>query len=205
MRVLQLLAFASLLWLAESGECQATEQGDSGGFFSRWSERVSRTQSEQPAWLAPVFTATARLEQMYVCDISRQETAKGELTSCEGTKGLLLIPAERVNFVITPPSYLVHENPALHDGFSDMSLLLKYRLAASSAQDANYVLTAFLGTTLPFSRGMNTSSEHPSCTTSRSSTAWITRCGRNSRSMQHPSWKARTRERHRCSCPRDLP
>lgn len=149
MRILHLVASASLLSLAESGECQTADQGDNDGFFGRWAERVPHTQAEQPAWLAPVFTATARLEQMYVFDTSHQQTAKGELSSFGGTKGLLLIPAERINFVITPPSYLVHEKSTLRDGFGDMSLLLKYRLLASSPQDANYVLTAFLGTTLP--------------------------------------------------------
>src|SRR5262249_35617738 len=39
------------------------------------------------------------------------------------------------------------------------SLLLKYRLAASSAQDANYVLTAFLGTTLPTGSHGNTAKD----------------------------------------------
>ena len=149
MRTAHGFVFAILLWLAQSGDCQTVEKGNDGGFFSRWSERVSRTQAEQPAWLAPVFTATPRLEQMFVYDISRQSTAKGDLRSFGGTKGLLLIPAERINFVITPPSYLVHENPRIHDGFGDTSLLLKYRIAASNEEHANYVLTAFLGTTLP--------------------------------------------------------
>jgi len=149
MKISRLFAFATLLALARSGECQTVDQSNGAGVFSGWFERVSRTQAEQPAWLAPVFTATPRLEQMFVYDISRQSTAKGDLTSFGGTKGLLLIPAERINFVITPPSYLVQENPRIHDGFGDMSLLLKYRIAASNEEHGNYVLTAFLGATLP--------------------------------------------------------
>jgi hypothetical protein len=86
---------------------------------------------------------------MYVYDISRQDTAKGELTSFGGTKGLLLIPSEHLNVVITPPSYFVHESPKIQDGFGDLSFLLKYRIAASNEERGNYVVTAFLGSTIP--------------------------------------------------------
>jgi hypothetical protein len=125
------------------------EQASGDGFFAGWFERVSRTQAEQPHWLAPVFTATPRLEQMYVYDVSVQDTAKGELTSFGGTRGLLLIPSEHINIVITPPSYMMHESPTIHDGFGDVSFLLKYRLAASNEERGNYVVTAFLGATIP--------------------------------------------------------
>jgi hypothetical protein len=145
MRMARLFSFATLLWVATSGECQTVEQGSDYGLFSAWFERVSRTQAEQPAWLAPAFTATPRLEQMFVYDISSQDTTKGNLTTFGGNKGLLLIPTERINLVITPPSYLVHENPKIHDGFEDMSFLLKYRIAASNAEHANYVFNRVLG------------------------------------------------------------
>lgn len=148
MKVSYLFPFALLL-LASPGECQTVGQGDDGGFFGGWFERVSHTQAEQPHWLAPVFTATPRLEEMYVYDISRQNTARGDLTSFGGTKGLLLIPAEHITIVITPPSYFAHENPGIHDGFGDLAFLLKYRLAAGNEERGNYVVTAFLGATVP--------------------------------------------------------
>lgn len=155
MNISYLFAFALLLSVASRGECQTVEKTDDGGFFGGWFGRVSHTQAEQPHWLAPVFTATPRLEQMYVYDISRQNTVKGDLTSFGGTRGLLLIPAEHITTVITPPSYFTHENPTMHDGFGDVAFLLKYRLAASNEERGNYVVTAFVGATIPTGSYMN--------------------------------------------------
>jgi hypothetical protein len=149
MRSSYLFSLALLLLLASSGECQTVEQGTGDGFFGGWFKRVDRALATQPHWLAPVFTATPRLEEMFVYDISRQNTAKGDLTSFGGTKGLLLIPAEHVTVVVTPPSYLAHESRTIHDGFGDTSFVLKYRLAASNEEQANYVVTAFLGASIP--------------------------------------------------------
>jgi hypothetical protein len=149
MRISYLFTFALLLSPAGGGECQTVGQANGHGFFGGWFERVSRTQAEQPPWLAPIFTATPRLEEMFVYDISRQNTAKRELTSFGGTKGLLLIPSEHINIVVTPPSYLMHESRTIHDGFGDVSFLLKYRLAAANEQHGDYVVSAFIGATIP--------------------------------------------------------
>jgi hypothetical protein len=149
MRSSYLFSLALLLLLASSGECQTVGQGNGDGFFGGWFNRVDRALATQPHWIAPVFTATPRLEEMFVYDISRQNTAKGDLTSFGGTKGLLLIPSEHFTAVITPPSYLAHESRTIHDGFGDTAFLLKYRLVASNEEQANYVVTAFLGATIP--------------------------------------------------------
>ena len=86
---------------------------------------------------------------MYVYDIARQNAAKGDVTTFGGIKGLLLIPSEHINIVMTPPSYLMHESARVHDGFGDAAFLLKYRLAASNEEGGNYVVTAFVGATIP--------------------------------------------------------
>jgi hypothetical protein len=152
MKVSYVLTLAALLSLPRSSDCQSLEQTNvvsGGGFLSGWFERVSRTQAEQPHWLAPVFTATPRLEEMYVYDISSQNTAKGDLTNFGGSRGLLLIPGERFNIIATPPSYYAHQNANIHDGFGDAAFLVKYRLAAKNEETGNYVVTAFLGATIP--------------------------------------------------------
>jgi hypothetical protein len=149
MRISYFFTFPLLLSLASSGECQTVGQSNGDGFFGGWFKRVDRALAGQPHWLAPVFTATPRLEEMFVYDISRQNTAKGDLTSFGGSKGLLLIPAEHITIVITPPSYFAHESRTIHDGFGDTSFVLKYRLAASNEEHANYVVTAFLGASIP--------------------------------------------------------
>ena len=149
MRVSNLFLFAILLSCAGAARCQSLAQSSGDGFLGGWFERVSATQAEQPHWLAPIFTATPRLEDMFVYDIARQNTAKGDLTSFGGTKGLLLIPSENLNIVTTPPSYFAHANANIHDGFGDASFLLKYRIAASNEEQANYVVSAFLGASIP--------------------------------------------------------
>jgi hypothetical protein len=144
MRNSYLLTLALGISLGPCSECQ-----NEPGPIDRWLETVSHTQAEQPHWIAPVFTATARLEQMYVYDISQQSTAKGDLTNFGGGRGLLLIPAEHINVVTTPPAYFAHQNGKIKDGFGDLSFLLKYRLAAANEQQGNYVATAFLSTSIP--------------------------------------------------------
>jgi len=123
-----LLSLGLLLLLGAVGGSQATAQNNDNAFFARFFERSSRSLAEQPHWLAPIFTATPRLEEMYVYDISSLNTAKGEATNFGGTKGLLLIPSEHINLVISPPPYVTHQNTAIHDGFGDMALLMRYRL-----------------------------------------------------------------------------
>ena len=149
MKIRYLFTLTLLLSLCSSSESQTVGESKGEKFFEGWFERVSRTQAEQPHWLAPVFTGTPRLEQMFVYDISNQDTLKGDLTGFGGTKGLLLIPTEHTTFVITPPSYLEHESSKIHDGFGDTSLLFKYRVVAGNEEHGNYIVSAFLGTSIP--------------------------------------------------------
>ena len=154
MRNRYLLTLALLLSFHSFSQARS-ESAEANGLVDRWFQTVARTQAEQPHWIAPVFTATARLEQMYVYDISRQNTAKGVLTNFGGGRGLLLIPAEHINLVVTPPAYLAHENPRIPDGFADLAFLFKYRLAAENEEGRNYVVTAFVGTTVPTAANNN--------------------------------------------------
>src|SRR5205085_412784 len=89
-----LVGFVLVLLLCAGGTCQTATQNNDVGFSDCWFGRVNRALAEQPHWLAPIFTATPRLEEMYVYDISRQDIAKGDVTNFGGTKGLLLIPSE---------------------------------------------------------------------------------------------------------------
>ena len=47
------------------------------------------------------------------------------------------------------PPYLAHNNPVVHDGFGDVGFLVKYRLLSANEEHGNYILTAFLGWTVP--------------------------------------------------------
>jgi hypothetical protein len=126
---------------------QSTASADT--YFSTWFERVSRTQAEQPHWITPVFTTTPRLEEEFRYDIGWQNTARGDLSNFGGGKGLELIPSEHTEIIFGLPPYLAHQNPALPDGFGDTSFLLKYRLLSSNEEAGNYIVTAFLGGSIP--------------------------------------------------------
>jgi hypothetical protein len=120
------------------------------GYFSNWFDRVRRTQAEQPHWITPLSTTTPRLEQEVRYDQLWQVNAKGGTTdNFGGGKGLELIPFRNVEVIFNAPPYLAHNNPAVHDGFGDMAFLVKYRMLSANEEHGNYILTAFLGWSLP--------------------------------------------------------
>jgi len=120
------------------------------GYFAGWFARVDKTKDEQPHWVTPIATTTPRLEEEYRYDQLWQTNTKGFTTNnYDGGKGLELIPFERVEVIFNIPPYLVHNDPAVHDGFGDVAFLVKYRLLSENEQHGNYILTAFLGWSLP--------------------------------------------------------
>jgi len=119
-------------------------------YFSKWFNRVDHTQAEQPHWITSLATTTPRLEEEFRYDIFWQTNAKGITTeNYGGSKGLELIPAEKLELILSPPPYIVHNNPAIRDGFGDFSFLGKYRIFSSNEEHGNYILTALVGMTLP--------------------------------------------------------
>lgn len=120
------------------------------GYFASWFSRVDKTKDEQPHWITPLATTTPRLEEEYRYDQLWQVNAKGVTTdNYDGGKGLELIPAEKVEVIFNLPPYQVHNNPKIRDGFGDIAFLLKYRLLSANEGHGNYILTAFLGWSLP--------------------------------------------------------
>lgn len=120
------------------------------GYFSDWFKRSDKAKSEQPHWVTPVATVTPRLEQEVRYDQFWQENAKGITTNnFDGSKGLELIPFDKVEVILNVPPYVQHNNPKVHDGFGDVSFLVKYRLLSQNEEHGNYILTAFLGWSVP--------------------------------------------------------
>ena len=112
--------------------------------------RVARNQAEQPHWITPVATVTPRLEQEIRYDIFWQQQPAGYFAeNYGGSKGLELIPANNVEVIVNLPPYLVHNNPKQKDGFGDESFLVKYRLVSRNEENGDYILTAFLGWSIP--------------------------------------------------------
>src|SRR5579884_1354891 len=119
-------------------------------YFEDWFSRVDKTQAEQPHWITPLATTTPRLEEEFRYDQLWQVNPKGVTTyNFDGGKGLELIPFERVEVILNAPPFLKHNDPTVHDGFGDLAFLVKYRLLSANEEHGNYILTAFLGWSLP--------------------------------------------------------
>lgn len=142
-RIAQLVA-ALVLFLA------STLSVAQNGYFSDWFARVDKTKDEQPHWVTPVATTTPRLEEEFRYDQIWQVSSKGITTdNYDGGKGLELIPFEKVEVIFNVPPYLKHNDPKVSDGFGDVAFLVKYRLLAANEDHGGYILTAFLGWTVP--------------------------------------------------------
>lgn len=121
------------------------------GYFADWFNRVDKTQSEQPHWATPVATTTPRLEEELRYDQDWLQHADGYTwDEYDGAKGLELIPWYRTELIIqAPPYYNYHHDPSETNGTGDIGFLVKYRILSGNEEHGNYILTAFLGWSIP--------------------------------------------------------
>jgi hypothetical protein len=135
---LGVLCFSSTLTFAQDG------------YFADWFARVDKSKDEQPHWVTPVATTTPRLEEEYRYDQFWQHNAKGVITdNYDGGKGVELIPFEKVEVIFNIPPYIDHNDPKARNGFGDTAFLVKYRLLSANEEHGSYILTAFLGWSVP--------------------------------------------------------
>jgi hypothetical protein len=119
-------------------------------FVGQWEKKATEIQSEQPHWVTPLVTVTPRLEQEIRYDmVFRWTPNKAETTLYGNGKGLELIPEAPIELLVNIPSYIVHRNPKAPDGWGDWPLLLKARILSANESHGDYILTAFLGGTVP--------------------------------------------------------
>ncbi len=119
-------------------------------FTGRWEQRASATQARQPAWPPPIITTYVGLIQVARIDFIRQTATNLVQTwSLDGSKGLNLIPFANTEVDVNLPAYCLHNLPTVTNGAGDMSFVLKYRPLAGNAEHGNYVLSAFLASTIP--------------------------------------------------------
>jgi len=118
-------------------------------FIDRWQQRATAIQGEQPHWVTPLVTVTPRLEQEFRSDFVRQITpARTNTWNYGNGKGLELIPFKPVELIFNVPPYIQH-NSSAHDGFGDTTFLLKYRILSANEEQGNYIITAFIGGSVP--------------------------------------------------------
>lgn len=141
--LLAVLAISSVAGVAHA-------DGDSS-FFTNWLANVSSTQEEQPHWMTPLVTVTPRLEQEYRFDYSHADQPKGvTLDNYGGGKGFEFIPSENTEIIVGVPAYEEKDTPNKPNvtGVADENLLLKYRMLSANEEHGNYIVTAFIGTSL---------------------------------------------------------
>jgi hypothetical protein len=120
------------------------------GFIDDWFQRSDQAKADQPHWMTPLATVTPRLEQEFRTDFLVEPMPSGDnLVNFDNGKGLELIPSERVELLFNAPPYIEHNNPKILDGFGDVSFVGKFRVLAANEQSGNYILTFFLGGTIP--------------------------------------------------------
>jgi hypothetical protein len=84
--------------------CTASAQDSTvGGYFANWFPRVTKTQSQQPHWITPLFTTTPRLEEEFRADITWTPATGGDGLNYFGGKGLELIPTEHTEIIVGLP------------------------------------------------------------------------------------------------------
>lgn len=158
--------FLVLAVLARPARAQATGSNVSSqqgflGFFQAWDERGLDAQLNQPNWLTPVVTSTARLKQEVRYDMAWEWNNNGSTTdNYGGNRGFTTIPVNRVEVSVNLPPYIVHNESTSRDGFGDFSVLAKFRIVAANRKHGDYVLTAFLQSTFPTGSYKN-GSPHP--------------------------------------------
>lgn len=135
---------------SDAANSDGSSQGG-GNVFTRWLAMVAQTQAEQPHWITPVVTTTPRLEQEYRYDMSWQTQPNGKTTVANygGSKGLEIIPAGRLELIASPPPYIVRSINGVPDGYGDVSFLMKYRILSANEEHGSYIVTAFLGGSIP--------------------------------------------------------
>jgi len=133
-------------------------------YFVGWFPRVTRIQSEQPHWVTPLVTVTPRLEEEYRYDQLWQAQPHGKaLDNFGANKGLELIPFQNTEIILGVPGWIAHNGalpkkpkkgkkpgpkPAT-DGWADETFLIKYRILSGNEENGDYILTAFMGFSVP--------------------------------------------------------
>jgi hypothetical protein len=128
---------------------QPAHQNSSPNIFRRWFAMGEKTQREQPDWLSPLATTSGRIKQEFRYDVFHQPAPGGSTDyNFGGGKGLEFIVAPRLQLLIGPPPFIAHTSSA-PNGFGDIPLMAKFRIAAAAPKEGNYLLTLLFNATVP--------------------------------------------------------
>ena len=144
------LAFALGVLSAQAAAAEDA-QSKAGGFLDSWFARSDAAKENQPHWMTPVVTVTPRLEQEYRYDQTWQSRRDStDFQNWGGGKGVELIPSENTEVIIGVPAYQELTTPTKREtGFADETFLVKYRMLSANEENGNYIVTGFLGLSVP--------------------------------------------------------
>ncbi|MGA6970814.1 MAG: hypothetical protein WBY93_04235 [Candidatus Binatus sp.] len=155
-----LLTIVLTMALASATPCRAQSFSDFGSdvenYFINWFPRVTQIQSEQPHWITPLVTVTPRLEEEVRYDQFFESMRDGLATDNFGAgKGIELIPFQNTEVIVGIPGFQKRNKPRNTDGFGDWPFLVKYRLFSGNEENGNYIVTAFMGFSVPTGSNVN--------------------------------------------------
>jgi hypothetical protein len=115
-----------------------------------WLRKVDEVRANQPHFVSPIVTTHVLLVQQFRYDMSWQQDPTGNtITSNYGaSRGLEIIPSNRLEVGIFPPNYLVHESTT-RDGFGDLAWQAKFRAFSAPEGKGDYFVGFFLGGSFP--------------------------------------------------------
>ena len=122
----------------------------------RWLRKVDQARSEQPHYAAPLITTHPLLVQQFRFDTYYQSARNGVATDVYGSgKGLEIIPNTRMEVQVGIPPYYFRHAPNIPDGFGDVSIFLKFRVASAPEGKGGYFVGFFLGGSFPSAQSPN--------------------------------------------------
>jgi hypothetical protein len=144
-----ILGLAVLANLMSAGKALGQNAGN--GFVDEWLSVSDAAKESQPHWMTPLVTVTPRLEQEFRYDQYWQyRTGDVQFDNYGNGKGLEIIPTSNIEIILGSPAYEVKQTPkGRTTGWADETLLGKYRFISANEEQGNYIVTGFLGVSLP--------------------------------------------------------
>jgi hypothetical protein len=135
-----------------AGKSNSSAQADrkKNGPYRSWRRMADREEASEPNWLSPLATTSGRIKDELRYEMWHQTTPTGStISTFGGGKGLEFIAAPRVQLLLGVPSYIGHSAPSPTDGFGDLPLMLKFRVASGNESNGDFLVTFLLSATVP--------------------------------------------------------
>jgi hypothetical protein len=103
----------------------------------------------QPTWAGPMIQSDSRLTRGVRLSVSNSYAPGFHTLNFGNGHGVSVIALNRFQFDVDQPAYIIGNPSGAKDGFGDLALQVKARLASGNAQHGDYAVTAILATVLP--------------------------------------------------------